>query len=305
VSLFAAEAAAFAPQRSATAASALKIHDPRETFPADIPDMRVEGGKTLRTYKIPPGAERCQMIFRTNGRPMKARAQLWLGPLRQVHNMEIDLEDGLETPYHATIKFKPGVEPTLKVSTTSTQEFPLIAQVTVPTPERNKELKAITEGIWDTAETKIRIQGGGIGGGGGAVRIFPIDDRVERVQLLFWSKEVGKKSLKAKIEMLQGPNNLKQSFDLQCGGGSQPYHAIIETPGPGWIIRIYNKKFVEDGLFEVAVVPFSNYDLSVPSPATSNVLQPMEQPGPSGVVMGGGDVSAVRNLIGSNGPMWR
>jgi hypothetical protein len=225
-------------------------------FPLDIPMRRIEGGDSLVTYQMPPGIDRCQMIFKSNGRPLKAKVELWLGPLRRTHFMDIDLEDGDETPFRATLKFKPGPPPVLKVSGNAGFEFPMIAGVAAASPQRGMELAAITEKVWDESP-KTLIQGGAIDGSRGAVRTFPVANNVASVQVLFWSRDTGKKSFKALIEVLQGPNNKKQTYDLQCGGGSQPYHAVFQTPGEGHAIRIYNKKFLEDGLFECVVVPYS------------------------------------------------
>jgi hypothetical protein len=215
---------------------------------------RIEGSGTVATYQIPLEADRVQMYFTTNGRPLKAKVELWVGPLRKVHNMEINVEDGSFTPFLATLKFKK-VAPVLRVATKDALELPVIAGVDIASPERSAELDAITQKVWNTSP-KTLIQGGSIEGGIGAVRIFPVADNVESVQVLFWSKDTGKKSLKAKIEVLHGPNNKKQEYDLQCGGGSQPYHAVFQTPGKGTTLRIYNKKYVEDGLVQCVVVPY-------------------------------------------------
>ena len=61
------------------------------TFP---PLERIEGGARVQTYKMPPWAERCQMIFMTKGRPLKANVELMLGPLRTTHQLKLDVEDG-------------------------------------------------------------------------------------------------------------------------------------------------------------------------------------------------------------------
>lgn len=226
-----------------------------ELFPLNIlPSDRIEGGGTLRTYKMPPYAERAELVFKTKGRPMKAHVELWLGPIRRVHNLEIMSENGNLTPLRVLLKFKK-LAPTLKISAAGDVELPLDVGVSVPLPERSEALGANTEMVWN-ASPKTLIQGGPVEGGKGAIRSFPIAPEVESVQLLVWSKDVGKKSFKLLIEVLQGPNNRKQTLDLQCGGGSQPYHAVIATPGNDVTVRIQNKKFVEDGLTQVVLVPY-------------------------------------------------
>jgi hypothetical protein len=217
---------------------------------------RIEGGGgSIRTYQIPAGIDRLQYVLKSEGRPLKARVELWLGPIRQIHYCEIDMMNGAETPYRATLKFKPGGV-TLRIGTTkdSSGSFPLLAGVYVPKPDQSKAINKITEDTFYGNE-RTKIQGGAIEGGTGAVRVFPYDSTIKSMQLLIWSKDVGKKSYKVMVEVLAGPNNKKQTIDLQCGGGTQPYHCVIQTPGQGEI-RIYNKKFIEDGLIEVCVTPY-------------------------------------------------
>mmetsp|Transcript_104998 Transcript_104998/g.303818 ORF Transcript_104998/g.303818 Transcript_104998/m.303818 type:complete len:278 (-) Transcript_104998:163-996(-) len=223
-------------------------------FPTDIPLELIQGGKTVKTFPLAPGTERIQLLFKTNGRPLKGKVNLWLGPLRQTHTLEMDVEDGNETPIRYTLKFKP-VGQVLRIETSSMSELPMLAGVLIPTPERQKELQKNTEAVWAAAEKTI-IQGGSTEGGGGAIRTWAIPENVESVQFLSWARDTGMKSFKMDLELLHGPNNVKQKFLLQCGGGSQPWHGIFETPGPDWQIRLRNKKFLEDGLFQCAVVPF-------------------------------------------------
>lgn len=236
----------------------LKSSVEEEMFPVDLKFETMQGGKTVRTYELPIWAERVQYVIKSEGRPVKANVGLWLGPQRQTHNMDIDVQNGAVTPFQATLKFKLG-PPTLKIISGESFAFPITVAVSVPTQKRSEELKANTEKVWEESEKTV-VQGGSVMGAGGAIRTFPVDANVDSVQVLFWSKDTSKKSLKATIEVLQGPNTKKQVYNLACGGGSQPYHCVIQTPGPGYQLRIINNKFVEDGLFQVAVLPYKYAD---------------------------------------------
>lgn len=214
---------------------------------------RIEGGGRVHTYKMPPWAERCQMIFSTKGRPLKANIELMLGPLRTTHQLKLDVEDGSLTPYQATLKFKKANQ-VLRI-TTKEMDYPIWFGLVFPSPERSEELAANTDKVWDTTDQKQRIQGGTTGGDSGARRYWTIPPNVKSVQVLLWSRDTGKKSLKVTLEVLQGASNIKQKIFVQCGGGSQPYHAVVQTP-EGGMIGVRNEKFMEDGLMEIAFMPY-------------------------------------------------
>lgn len=230
-----------------------------EIVPDDLPMVKIEGGKSLRTYKMPQGCDRCQVMLKTNGRPMKALIEIWCGPIRRTHMLDIDLQDGRKTPVRELVKFKntdsagPMV---LRIGTKESFEFPVFAGVQPLTPEQSEEFNKNTELVWMTRGIKTYSQGAK------TIRRIPIPGAVDKIQLVVWAKDVGKKSFRAKIEILQGPNNVKQLYTLQCGGGSQPYHAIFETPGPGWALRLTNLKNLEDGAFEFVVAPYGS-DISM------------------------------------------
>jgi len=214
-----------------------------EMFSPEIPMKRIEGGGTVRTWDIPPETERLQYVLETNGRPLKAKVELWEGPVRLLHSMDVNLEDGSQTPYKGMLAFPKG-QKALKISTTGSQEFPCTFGAEVPSFERTKQLVAFQNDVWES-NPKHTMQGTVSESGLGAVKAFPISDNIESVQIMWWSKDTGKRAAKSKIEVLQGPNSIRQVFDMHCEGTTQPYHAIIETPGTGWTIRMWSKSPME------------------------------------------------------------
>lgn len=234
-------------------------YDPA-AFPANLPLQQIQGGGSRLTYKMPQGADRAQIYIASHGRPLKARVELWLGPIRRVHFIDISCMNGAESPYRGCIKFKntdSAGPQTLEISTSEDQAFPALVGVDIMTPDRSKERDAVFADIWKGA-TKLYSQGDK------TVRSIPISDHVKSVQLLVWSKDVGKKSFKAAVEFLQGPNCKRQYYEVQCGGGTQPYHAVFETPGSGWTVRWTNTKTLHDGSHEFAIVPYELEDDAPP-----------------------------------------
>lgn len=226
-----------------------------DLFPEVLPMETIAGGNAVRTYKLPPNAERAQYMLKSNGRPLKATVEVLFGPIRTLHILKIDNMNGQVNPVRGTIKFKSGVDPIVRITTSDHAEFPVIAGLYIPTPERSEEIGKITETVFQSSPKQL-CQGGGAGGGPGSVRTFHIPPDVDAVQMICWSKDVGKWGLKTHIEILQGPNCQRQKYYLSCGGSTQPHHAIYEVPGAGWEIRIKNDKVLEVGHFEACVVPY-------------------------------------------------
>mmetsp|Transcript_9739 Transcript_9739/g.18294 ORF Transcript_9739/g.18294 Transcript_9739/m.18294 type:complete len:286 (+) Transcript_9739:316-1173(+) len=256
-------AAAFSPVNPSVASRSsitTLYSEPLQMFPTKYDSVleRIEGGGTVKTCRLPDNAQRVIYKIESFGRPLKGEVKLWYGPIREVHTLKFNTEDGKNFPVEAVLKFKPQNGATLKCMTSSDPNCPMKVSISVPTPEQDKALAKTAETLWygaDEIEKKI-IQGGSTDGRAGAWVYWTIPDYVDSVQMLVWSIDTGKKSFKADIECLRGPNNQVQKYLLQCGGGNQPYHAVFQTPGQGWVIRANNLKYLEDGKVQMAILPY-------------------------------------------------
>lgn len=198
-------------------------------------------GSTLRTWTFySPSTTSEQIVLSTDGRPLHADVDLWIGPDWTPFTMKIYSEDGDVRPVRTMIGTK-GVTNTIAIRNTAAMEFPIAAACAEAngSPGRSPGLAALKEMFADMSYPSL-VQGG-------AVFTTPFPPDVERVQVLL--KTDGMK-LNARVELLQGPNNIKQQFEFHTNSGAdRPFYALMESPGTGNVVRIVNLATVEFPLY--------------------------------------------------------
>jgi|Transcript_56127 hypothetical protein len=207
--------------------------------------ITVQGG-SLRTFSFAtPTVDAVQVSMRTEGRPLNANVDLWVGPDNTPQKMGIYLEDGDARPFNAVIA-TPGGQNTVAIRNTAQMEFPLVAVVEADSAANAVGLTgAIRELDEMTSPTIIQ---------GGALKTYSFSPYVASVQILL---KTDGRPLNARIELLQGPNNNKQVMEIYTEDGTQrPFYSILETPGVGNVVRLVNTAPMEFPL-TARVEPFS------------------------------------------------
>merc|ERR1711865_357419 len=167
-----------------------------------------------------------QVVLSTEGRPLDADIELWHGPDNTPLKMRVYVENGQLRPFSAVIETPRGPN-TVAIRNIGQIEFPLAADVFA---------SDIEEPSADCIAAAMTIQGG-------ALRTEAFDPLVASVQVLL---KTDGRPLNAHIELLQGPNNVKQVMEVYTEDGTErPFFAIIETPGTGNVVRIVNTATVE------------------------------------------------------------
>lgn len=196
------------------------------------PDVKVEGD-SLRTWSfVNPESDSELVVLKTDGRPLNANVDLWIGPDWTPYTMQVYTENGSERPFRTMVGTK-GVTNTLAVKNTAAMEFPLSASCEETTGATN--LGNIKKRIMDSMKGR-KIEGG-------AVFTTPFDPKVNLVQVLLTTQGM---KLNARIELLQGPNNIKQAVELHTNDGlNRPFYALLEAPGSGNVVRVVNLSTLE------------------------------------------------------------
>ena len=203
------------------------------------PSKRVEG-QTLKTWDIgDPSIERVQLSIKSDGRPMDADVQLWHTPAYIPTKFSIYSEDGKIRPVDVVIE-TPKHPKTVALYNTGPMEFPF--EATVVNTGLDKAYKSLAD------EPYEHIQGKG------KIAAYTFGPEVESIQVLLKTDE---KNMKAKIEITEGPNQVKQTIDLYASSGyKNPFYAVIHTPGfSNKSVRIINGNDLEFP-FDAWCVPY-------------------------------------------------
>lgn len=200
--------------------------------PENLP-VRIEG-KTLRTWKVDPASDKILLSMATPGRPAHSDINLWHGPDYTPTTISVYLEDGSQYPIDIVMSPKGYGLDTIQVKNIAETDFPLTLSVGQNGAD---PIYAASETIVDKVDP-IWVQGNG------AIKSFPLAHETDRVQVLVEATEG--KNAKFYIELLQGPNNIKQAVKFYASSGIKtPFYAVFTVPGNGYTVRIRNDYPVE------------------------------------------------------------
>jgi len=203
--------------------------------------MRIEGN-TLKTWDIgDTNIERVQLSLRSQGRPIDANVELWHTPAYIPAKFRVYTMDGLNRPVDAVIE-TPKHPKTVAVYNINEGEFPFDA--TVANTGLDKAYASLK------SEPFQKVQGAN------TVNTYTFGAEVESVQVLLSSAMEGERNMKAKIEVTQGPNQVKQIIELYVSSGyKNPCYFVLQTPGSFSTIRVINENTVEFP-FDAWVLPY-------------------------------------------------
>jgi len=196
----------------------------------------VQGG-SLRTWSFADQhkIDMIQVHMKTDGRPMNANVELWQGPDNVPQKVSVYVEDGRARPFRCFVA-TPYSGNSISIRNTNTLEYPLQAileggKVGMDDPETKEKMQRI-----QTTKPKICQ--------GGATITERFNPEVQSVQVFLQSEG---RPMECRIELIQGPNNVKQVMEVYTEEGSiRPFYAIIETPGYGTgVVRIINSSTME------------------------------------------------------------
>jgi hypothetical protein len=201
------------------------------------PPVRVQG-ETLKTWNIEETTtERVQISLKSQGRPIDTNIELWHTPSYIPSKFRVYSEDGDLRPIHAVIE-TPQHPKTVAVFNTGPMEQAFDASVA------NTGMHTAYESLASVRPDSVQ---------GGRITSYSFGPEVESVQVLL---KTDKRNMKVKIELTQGPNQVKQMIEVYASfGNKNAFYTVIQTPGANNAIRIINQETLEFPI-DAWVIPY-------------------------------------------------
>jgi len=194
------------------------------------PQVRIEGLTRHSFQFYDSSREVTQVALTSNGRPVDADIELWIGPDWTPVKIHAYSEDGKQFPVQTLVGTR-NKAANLEIKNTNPGEYPINAAASYaiePLSNVRADLSAQGPGRY-------------VEGGSKYIESFAAD--VNQLQVLL---ETNGKMLNAKIEMLNGPNNVKQEFEIFTNNGElNSLFVVFETPGQGNSVRVTNLATME------------------------------------------------------------
>mmetsp|Transcript_6002 Transcript_6002/g.14908 ORF Transcript_6002/g.14908 Transcript_6002/m.14908 type:complete len:454 (+) Transcript_6002:198-1559(+) len=210
-------------------------------------------GASLKTWDFnSERLEAVQVLLKTEGRPLKADVELWQGE-NAPQKISVYSENGDTRPLSAFIATPYNGHTAIAVRNSGEGEFPMKACVEADMYQNGNHLagggagygnqlaKFTLQQLWDQARPKT-VQGDG------ATYVVPLEANIQRVQILITSE---KNPINARIEILEGPNNVKQVLEISTEDGkARPFFCVLDLPDP---ILTNVMRVVNTGPFEFPI----------------------------------------------------
>lgn len=183
------------------------------------PIKRVQGAGSRTNWQTDPLSKSSQVML-NSGRPyspIQAEVKLHSGPADTPRKMRVYSEDGFARPVQASFTNSRAYTQNLEIQNQGPMEFPLEASIT----ETTADVIELGAQIFQTVPTKMcKIQGQ-------SLKTFSFDAFTEEIRVNLESDGL---PLMAKIEVLQGPGDERQVFEVTSDDGS-PWEGLIAIPG--------------------------------------------------------------------------
>lgn len=176
-----------------------------------------------------------EVVLTTEGRPMDSTVELWGTGNHVPFKVETYSEDGKSRPFRVMTP-QGGTGNTLAVRNTGPMEFPLASGHPGNTIQGGSlQTYKLGYGGYDPAAYMPH----GKTVDGGATHYFNVAANVRSLQISLTSEGL---PIQARVEVLQGPNTVKQMAGIYSEDGlRKPFVSLVDLPGQsGGVVRIIN-----------------------------------------------------------------